>query len=117
MKFEYTNIECISNFIEDQFGIAYDHSEVSKYSNIPKTITFWSNSFSISQYRSGALENFSRPKHFIFLTVPIHQENKSVKCVPPFYIANWGMQFLICAPKHRLWELVRTASARRPRRF
>ena len=31
VKFDYTDIECISNFIEDEFGLAYDHSEVSKF--------------------------------------------------------------------------------------
>ena len=50
-----------------------------------------------------------------------HQENMSVKCVPPqtpLLYSKTGVCrgkpiFLIFAPKHRLWVLVRTASARR----
>ena len=44
-----------------------------------------------------------------------HQENMSVKQIPPrLYKKNWGISiFLIFNPKHRLWVLVRTASARR----
>ena len=49
-----------------------------------------------------------------------HQENMSVKCVPPqtpLLYSKTGVCrgipiFLIFAPKHRLWVLVRTASAR-----
>ena len=50
-----------------------------------------------------------------------HQENMSQQCLPPplipdFDIAKLGyagvyLIFLIFAPKHRLWVLVRTASA------
>ena len=53
--------------------------------------------------------------------VPLHQENMSVKCIPPhtplLYSKNGVCRgipiFLIFAPKHRLWVLVRTASLRR----
>ena len=49
----------------------------------------------------------------------IHQENMSMKCVPPqtplLYNKTGECRgiaiFLIFAPKHRLWVLVRTASA------
>ena len=51
----------------------------------------------------------------------IHQENMSVKCLlpqTPLLYTKTGVCrgipiFLIFAPKHRLWVLVRTASARR----
>ena len=46
-----------------------------------------------------------------------HHENMSMLCIPHFYIAKLGYAgvylfffFLIFAPKHRLWVLVRTAS-------
>ena len=50
-----------------------------------------------------------------------HQENMSVKCIPsptpPLYsktgVCTGIPIFLIFAPKHRLWVLVRTASVRR----
>ena len=50
-----------------------------------------------------------------------HQENMSVKCIPPLTpllyrktgVCRGIAIFLIFAPKHRLWVLVRTASARR----
>ena len=50
-----------------------------------------------------------------------HQENMSVKCIPPYTPLLYSKAgvcrgipiFLIFAPKHRLWVLVRTASARR----
>ena len=49
-----------------------------------------------------------------------HQKNMSMKCIllkPHFYIENTGvykgiLTFLIFDPKHKLWILVRTASAR-----
>ena len=49
----------------------------------------------------------------------VHQENMSVKCIPPrtpLLNSKTGVCegisiFLIFAPKHRLWVLVRTASA------
>ena len=49
---------------------------------------------------------------------PIQQENVSVKCIPPLLYSKTGVcggipNFLIFAPKHRLWVLVRTASLRR----
>ena len=56
----------------------------------------------------------------------IHQENKSMKSIPlepHFYTVKLGVYmgmgipiFLIFAPKHRLWVLVRTASARQSER-
>ena len=52
-----------------------------------------------------------------------HQENKSMKSIPlepHFYTVKLGVYiyifFLIFAPKHRLWVLVRTASARQSER-
>ena len=53
----------------------------------------------------------------------VHQENMSVKCLPPqtpLLYSKTGVRrgipiFLIFAPKHRLWVLVRTASPRRRR--
>ena len=58
-------------------------------------------------------------KHDTFLS--LHQENMSVKCIPPqtpLLYRKTGVCrgipiFLIFAPKHRLWVLVRTASVRR----
>ena len=55
-----------------------------------------------------------------FFILP-HQENMSVKCLPPrtpLLYSKTGVSrgipiFLTFAPKHRLWVLVRTASARR----
>ena len=49
-----------------------------------------------------------------------HQENMSVKCIPPqtpLLYRKTGVyvgitKFLIFAPKHRLWVLIRTTSAR-----
>ena len=49
-----------------------------------------------------------------------HQENMSVKSIPPhtplLHCTTGGYRgisiFLICDPKHRLWVLVRTASAK-----
>ena len=51
----------------------------------------------------------------------VHQENISVKCIPrhtPLLYSKTGVRggipiYLIFVPKHRLWVLVRTASARR----
>ena len=56
--------------------------------------------------------------------ISYHRENMSVKCVPlqtPLLYSKTGVcrgisTFLIFAPKHRLWVLVRTASARRFKR-
>ena len=54
--------------------------------------------------------NVHRPsgKHVRAMNTPLN---------PTFIRQNWGMEgytyFLIFAPKHRLWVLVRTASARR----
>ena len=53
-----------------------------------------------------------------------HQENMPINSIPlepHFYIVKLGVYmdvhfFLIFAPKHRLWVLVRTASARRSER-
>ena len=53
-------------------------------------------------------------------TLSLHQENMSVKCVPPqtpLLYSKTGVcmgipVFLIFSPKHRLWVLVRTALAR-----
>ena len=50
----------------------------------------------------------------------IHQENMSVQCTPPHFPLLYSKTgvcrgipiFLIFAPKHRLWVLVRTASVR-----
>ena len=51
-----------------------------------------------------------------------HQENMSVQYIPPYTPPTFNSKtgvcrgipvFLIFAPKHRLWVLVRTASARR----
>ena len=51
-------------------------------------------------------------------SIPFHQENMYVKCIPlytPLLCSKYGVCrgipfFLIFAPKHRLWVLVRTAS-------
>ena len=76
----------------------------------------------------------SRSHAFISNTVTVlcwniginHQENKSMKSIPlepHFYTVKLGVYmgmgihiFLIFAPKHRLWVLVRTASARQSER-
>ena len=64
----------------------------------------------------------SQSTNFSHIQMEIHQENMSVKCIPPHtphLYSKTGVRrgipiFLNFAPKHRLWVLVRTAS---PRRF
>ena len=56
------------------------------------------------------------------IMIYIHQENMSVECLPPYTPLLYSKTgvcrgipiFLIFAPKHRLWVLIRTAS---PRQF
>ena len=54
--------------------------------------------------------------HLLVLTL-LHQDNMSVYCIPPYHSLLYSktgvyrgiLFFLIFAPKHRLWVLVRTA--------
>ena len=62
-----------------------------------------------------------RTEVFLYVKGIIHQENMSVSSLPPqtpLLYSKTGVCrgipiFLIFAPKHRLWVLVRTALARR----
>ena len=80
---------------------------------------------------AGGMESMSNTPYYlkrgmtpygkVELQVGIHQENMSLKSIPPstpLLYSKTGVYrgiliFLIFALKHRLWILVRTASARR----
>ena len=91
----------ISSFTSSPFKARYT-SEIKRHT--------------IGYYRDLSLVKY----HILLFSLPYHQQNMSVKYkpphTPPLYrksgVSRGISIFLIFAPKHRLWVLVRTASAR-----